>query len=192
MARSDGGDGRPSREFARPSDFENGWYAKPAVQSCYPPSMAPPPRDFGGHPGWSAWLGALTGGLGGVVMIIVAQSILAVRHSNIDVVRLLGRGAAHVFIRFADARIGGILGAAAIGAMLGAPLGLMTRRLLRIAPRLLFFTLLMSGLWLFVRTLVIEKMAAGLAGELPFGPLLVGSVAYGVCIAVAAPPRGHW
>ena len=188
MVRSDGADGRPSREFARPSDFERGWYAQAPVQS-HPPTMRPPPPDFGGHPGWSAWLGALTGGLGGVVMIIVAQSILDVRRSNIDVVRLLGRGAEHVFVRFADARLGGIVVAAAIGAMLGAPLGLMTRRLLRIAPRLLFFTLLMPALWLFVRTLVIERLAAGLGSELPFGPLLFGSVVYGACIAIAAPPR---
>jgi hypothetical protein len=124
-------------------------------------------------------------------MIIVSQSILDVRHSSIDVVRLLGRGAAHAFVNFADPRIGGILGAAAIGAMLGAPLGLMSRRLLRLVPRVLFFTLLVSALWIFFRALVIGKVAPELAAELPFGPLLVGSIMYGVCLAVVAPPRAH-
>jgi hypothetical protein len=124
-------------------------------------------------------------------MIIVAQGILDDRHSSADVVRLLGRAEALAFVRFTDARVGGVLGAATIGAILGAPLGLMSRRLLRIVPRLLFFTLLMSALWLFVRALVIGKMAAELAVELPFGPLLVGFVMYAVCIAVVSPPRGH-
>jgi hypothetical protein len=122
-------------------------------------------------------------------MLIASQSILIVRHSNIDVVRLLGNAAAHAYVRFPDARIGGVLAAVALGAILGAPLGLLSRRLLRIVPRLLFFTLLSSALWLFVRALVIGKTAAWLAVELPFGPILIGSILYGACIAVVVPPR---
>ena len=124
-------------------------------------------------------------------MVIVAQSILSVQHSSVDLVRLLGRAEEMAFIRFADPRIGGILVAAAIGATLGAPLGLVTRRVLRRVPRLIFFTLLLSALWLFVRTLVLGKMAPDLAARLPFGPLLVGSIFYGACIALVPPPRGH-
>ena len=124
-------------------------------------------------------------------MIVVAQSVVAVRHSSVDLVRTLGDGAGHAFVRFADPRIAGIVSAAALGALLGAPLGFLTRRLLRIVPRLLFFTLLLSALWLFVRTLVLARIAGALAAELPFGPLLLGSVIYGACIAVVAPPHAR-
>jgi hypothetical protein len=189
MALGDGDDVRPSREIARPSNFEKGWFSQAPAHSWPPPSAPPLPPTPIGRPGWSASLGAIAGGLGGPLMVIVAQGILSVRHSGVDLVRLLGHAAAHVFVDLPDARLVGLASAAAVGALLGAPLGFLTRRLLRIVPRLVFFTLLSSALWLFVRTLVIGKMMPGLAAQLPFVPLLVGSVVYAVCIAIVLPAR---
>src|SRR4051794_36760755 len=185
MAPRDAEEVRPSREFVRPSDFERGWFSRASVLP--PTSLSADLRPIG-QSGWSAWLGAISGGLGGLVMVIVAQGILDVRHSGIDIVRLLGRGATHSFVRFSDVRIGGLLCAAALGAVLGAPLGYLARRLLRIVPRLFFFTLLLPVFWLFVRTLVLGKLAPALATQLPFGPLLAGFIVYGACIGVVSPP----
>ena len=191
MTSNDGRDGRPSLEIARPSDFERGWFAQPPVPSRPPPSIAPPASVAIASAASSACLGTLSGALGGVIMLIVTQSVLGLRHPSLDLVRDLGGTAARALGAFSDPRVGGVVSAAVVGALLGAPLGFMARRLLRIVPRLLFFTLLLPMLWLFVRALVIGKMAAGVAGELPFAPLLVGWVAYGICLAVVVPPRAH-
>jgi hypothetical protein len=191
MTSNDGRDGRPSLEIARPSDFEKGWFAKSPVPSWPPPSIAPPESVAIASAASSTWLGTLSGALGGVIMLIVTQSVLAARHSSVDLVRDLGGTAAHALAAFSDPRVAGVVSAGVIGASLGAPLGFITRRLLRIVPRLLFFTLLLPMLWLFVRALVIGKMAPGVAVELPFAPLLIGWVVYGICIAVVAPPRAR-
>ena len=191
MTSNDGRDGRPSLEIARPSDFERGWFAQSPVPSWPPPSIAPPASVAIASAASSAGLGTLSGALGGVIMLIVTQSVLVVRHSNVDLVRGLGGMAAHALGAFSDPRVGGVVSAAVTGALLGAPLGFMARRLLRIVPRLLFFTLLLPILWLFVRALIIGKVAAGTAVELPFAPLLVGWVVYGICVAVVAPPRAR-
>lgn len=187
MVKNDGLD-RPSRDFARHSDFERGWFSHAPIPSSPPPSIEPPSVEVIATPGWSTCLGALSGGLGGMIMLIVAQGVLALGHSSVDLVRGLGRVIAGDNGNLGDPRVVGILAAAMMGALLGAPLGFMTRRLLRVVPRMLFFTLLLPTLWLFLRALVIGKLAAGVASALPFGPLVAGLVVYGVCVAVVTPP----
>jgi hypothetical protein len=188
MVKNDGLD-RPSRDFARHSDFERGWYSQAPIPSSPPPSFEPPSIEIIATPGWSTLLGALSGGLGGIIMLIVAQGVLVLGHSSVDLVRGLGRAIAGDNGNVGDPRIVAILAAAAMGALLGAPLGFMTRRLLRIVPRVLFFTLLLPTLWLFLRALIIGKLAADKASALPFGPLVAGLVFYGVCVAVVTPPH---
>jgi hypothetical protein len=177
---------RPSREPGRPSDFDQQWYSQAPVPSWPPPSMRPPPAPVG-DPTSSIWLGAVSGGIGGVLMAIVAESILDFRHSGVDLVRALGRAASAAGVPSPGAQIGGVLCAAVLGAFLGAPLGFMARRLVRVPPRLVFFSLLLPVLWIFVQALVLGRVAAAWAARLPFGPLVIGAVVYGACLAVVPP-----
>jgi hypothetical protein len=154
-----------------------------------PPSISPPPPPPPiGHPGWSSLLGSIAGGLGGFVALLAAQFIAYVGHLRFDlvsasrafVVRVLQGhefpGAAFVFP---------VVG----GAVLGATLGYLSRRLLRVLPRLLFFSLFLPILTIFFYAIVIRRFAPGLADSLPFAPLAFGSLVYGSFIAVVAPTK---
>jgi len=124
-------------------------------------------------------------------MLIVAQDILDYRHAPVDLVRMLGTAALHAGAHGASLRTMGLAGAGAIGAALGVPLGYLARGALRILPRLVFFSISMPVLWLFVQALVIGRLSQSLAKQLPFGPLLAGALVYGACVAILRPIRAR-
>jgi hypothetical protein len=132
--------------------------------------------------------GGISGGLGAFLMVLAVQALLFVRHARLDFVRWLGRGAGALGLGMIDPRVFGLAVATLAGAVLGALLGLVTRRLVRVVPRLVFFVLFPPVLLLFVQA-VAGKIAPWLAAELPFGPLLAGAVVYGTCIAIVLPAR---
>jgi hypothetical protein len=175
--------------MGRHSNFERGWFATEVVHSVPPPSLAPPPPapEPVGLIGSSLRYGAISGAAGGVIMLLTVQLALSLPRSSIDAVRLLGGVSAELGITVGDPRLHGLVLATAAGAMLGAALGFVTRRLLRVLPRVLFFSLLMPMLWLFVQTAVLGRFAPTLT--LPFGPFAVGSLIYAVCLAIAVPTR---
>jgi hypothetical protein len=181
---------RPSRQPGRPSDFDQLWFSQPPVPSYPPLSVRPPPAPVGDARS-SIQQGAVSGGIGGILMGIVAQSILDFRHSEVDLLRALGRAATAAGVPSPGAQIGGLLCAGVLGALLGAPLGFMARRLLRVPLRLVFYSLLLPVLWIFVQALVLGRAAAPLAARLPFGPLVIGAIVYGACLAVVTPARAR-
>jgi len=176
--------------MARRSDFEHHWFSQDPVPSWPPPSVRPPPPPIGAG-SWALGLGALSGCIGGFLWIVVAQCVLDYRHARLDVVRGFGALAARAVATPLNPQLGGLVGAALIGAVLGAPLGYLSRRLLRIVPRLLFFSLLLSAAWILVQGLVLRRLGGSLGGQIPFGPLLVGCLAYSACLAGVVPLRAR-
>ena len=136
-------------------------------------------------------LGALAGGLGGFTMLIVAQNILDFRHAQIDLVRMLGTAVARAGVHGASSQTLGLSCAGVLGAALGLPLGYLARRVLRVLPRLMFFSISMPVVWIFVQAFVIGRLSSALAKQLPFGPLLIGAVVYGGCVAALRPIRAR-
>jgi NhaP-type Na+/H+ or K+/H+ antiporter len=122
------------------------------------------------------------------MMLLSAQFIVFMQHSRIDFVaasRSLAKRAA-MGREFAGQ---GFVLPIVTGIVLGAVLGYLSRRLIRIFPRLVFFCSLLPILWIFVHAFVLRRFAPSLAETLPFGPLAAGAVVYGIFLAVAAPVR---
>src|SRR5439155_7962119 len=100
--------------------------------------------------GSSLLYGAISGGIGGFLTVLAVQWILVLRHSSWNFVRAMGRAVAAAGLAGVDPRVAGLACATLGGAILGAGLGAMTRRLLKVLPRFVFFALFLPILWLFV------------------------------------------
>jgi hypothetical protein len=172
---------------------ENHWFDRPSLRTELPPisERAVVVRSPIGHSGWSIVLGALAGALGGLSMLAVTEQVLHHQHSALDLASMLGSKGALAKLWLTSDRQAGFAVAAALGAAAGAPLGFLARRLLRIAPRLLFFILFAPILWTFVQACVMTRLAPWLAANLPFIPLAAGALVYGVCIALVPPIRAR-
>jgi NhaP-type Na+/H+ or K+/H+ antiporter len=103
---------------------------------------------------------------------------------ELDLVRLLGDSVGFADV---DVRVRGLLVATAGGAILGAALGFLTRRLIRLLPRMLFFSMFMPALWLCVHSLVLTRVSPTLAAALPAAAPLIGALGYGLCVAIVRP-----
>ena len=135
---------------------------------------------------WSTVLGAVAGGLGGFMMPIVAQRLILFTQARVEVILMLAAALTPAGLHGVDARMIALAFTTMIGAALGATLGRVTRRLLRIGPRLLFFSILMPVLWILVHALVLTRLTAT-GSRLPVWPFVVASIGYGSCIAVVRP-----
>ena len=142
-----------------------------------------------GHSGWSLLLGFLSGGLGGIAMLSLAQHVLTLRGFNVDLAELLSSSRGFAAVQLGTARQEAFVGAGLIGAALGAPLGYLARRLVRLVPRVLFFALLTPILWTFVHACLLGTLAPEVARSLPFVPLVAGACAYALCMAIVPPIR---
>jgi hypothetical protein len=142
-----------------------------------------------GHSGWAALFGAVTGAFGGFAMLAVAEYTLHVQGATVNLPELLSILVTRAGLDLGSARHEGFAAAIVIGALLGAPLGYLARRLVRIVPRVLFFAILAPVAWIFVQACIMGRLTPGLATLLPFGPLVLGALAYGLCIALVPPIR---
>jgi hypothetical protein len=124
-------------------------------------------------------------------MLSVAEHLLKLRHSSLDLYQMLSSPIARAHIELGGVRHEGLLAAILLGMVAGAPLGYLARRLVRVGPRLLFFALFMPTLWTFVQACVMAQLAPQLASMLPFGPLVLGALAYGTCLALIPPVRAR-
>jgi hypothetical protein len=134
-------------------------------------SDAPSGRSSGLPPikpaGWSTILGSVGGAVGGVIAVLIDERLA------------LGFAAT-------EARLGVAL---SVGAVLGGVFGRLTRRLFRVLARILFGAILAPALWLLVYAFAIKRFAPHFADILPFGPSVVGALAYGVCVGLIPPLR---
>jgi hypothetical protein len=90
--------------------------------------------------------------------------------------------ASHVQLRAAAAVV-------LAGAAWGAAFGRLTRRLVRVLPRLAFGAVIASASWLLFYAFVVERLAPGLAAAVPFGRSILGALGYGLCIGAVPPLR---
>lgn len=154
-----------------------------APPSSRGPALAPPPRI--GRLAPSAAFGLIAGGVGGVAMVGVTRGLLHIQHVSTGFLSALAPAALR---GLGPAAAPELATAALLGALAGLPLGLLTRRLLGVPARMLFFTLSMAAAWIGIQALIIPRVAPALSRHLPFLPLCAGAIAYGLCVALARPP----
>lgn len=135
-------------------------------------------------------LGGVAGALGGFVMLLAAQYVAFMRHERVDFVRASERLAVSLLHSqgFPGAAFAVPVGA---GAALGVVLGYLSRRLLRVLPRLLFFCLLLPILLLAALAVVVARVGPGAAGSVPLSPLFAGALVYATFLAVVSPLRSR-
>jgi hypothetical protein len=122
------------------------------------------------------------------MMLLAAQFVAFVQHSRYDFVVLSGSLAKRVAMGRDFPGQAFVLPVAG-GVVLGAVLGYLSRRLIRVVPRLLFFGLLLPIIAIFVHAFVVRRLAPGVAETLPFGPVAAAALVYGVFLAVVSPLR---
>ncbi len=155
-----------------------------------PPSLRPPPPPPIGDPLWSAVLGGVAGALGGFVMLLAAQFVAFMMHERVDFVRASERFAVSLLHGRTFPGVAFVLPVVA-GAAVGVVLGYLSRRLLRVLPRLLFFCLLLPILLLFVLAVVAGRGAPAASGSVPLSPLVAGALVYATFLAVVSPLRSR-
>lgn len=143
--------------------------------------------SLGGRLGWALVLGGIGGGIGGFAMMYAAADVARRLRIDVDVVRTVGRPAAHALA--AEPFDAGMAVAIGVGAVVGVAFGALLRYSLRIRARLLAAPLLAIVLWTLVHAFLFKSFAPRSLGALPFAPMVIGAAVYGLCIAILRPPR---
>lgn len=172
-------------------EAEQEWLAQQPISSWLPSSHHhEPPRPSGGL-GSAAVFGAIAGGVGGAAMFAAARAVGQLEHIPGDFAADLARHLTPAALGSLGSAASGLVSVIAIGALAGLLFGMLTRHLLRVLPRMLFFGLLMPILWILLQAFVVRRFMPALAGSLPLLPLSAGAVVYGLCLAVARPLRAR-
>ena len=137
------------------------------------------------HPVWSAFTGAVGGAFGSVSTVAVAQWV-AQRTSSPHDFFVLATEAASRLIGARPILLSGLLFAAGIGAVIGAVMGFFARRADRFLARFLFFVLIVPCLWMFTVAFVLRWAVPSITAP-EWLPMIVGSLSYAVCMALAWP-----
>jgi hypothetical protein len=141
--------------------------------------------DLGGSLGWALLLGAIGGAGGGAAMMVASGEVARRLHLDVDIVGMVGRG---VHLLGDDPFKAGIGVGIALGAVAGIVFGGVLRHSHRLVARMLAAPLLAAVVWTFVHAFVLKTWAPRL-GSLPFAPMVIGALAYGLCVAILPPPR---
>jgi hypothetical protein len=123
-----------------------------------------------GDPIWSP----LAAAVGGAVAGVLAFALVAWRLNP-----------AHFALGAQDARALGL--AAFSGAVLGAILGRLTRRLFPVVPRIVFHGVLAPSLCVVVYAFVLSRYAPHVAQTVPFVASALGAATFGVLLALVPP-----
>jgi hypothetical protein len=132
---------------------------------------------------YATFFGMGAGGLGGAAMLFVARTFAQSRGYAMDPAAALG-GKLPFHIAGVTPDLAGFGAAVVLGAVVGAILGRATWRIGRIVPRVLFFSILIPVVWLFAQIFLIGRMRPDSVSAVPAGPLLLGSLAYALCMAL--------
>jgi len=135
----------------------------------------------------AALLGALGGVLGGAGMLFVARAMMLHRGAPVDPSAALGEPLA-VRLSVAPQFVGFAL-AALSGLVVGGMLGRFTFRVMRVVPRVLFFSILIPAVWLCAQVFIVGHASRAIVAALPFAPFLVGSLVFALCVAIVPAAR---
>jgi hypothetical protein len=144
-----------------------------------------PPKARGRF-AWALGFGAIGGVVGGPFMLLAASAIARRVGIDLDAAQVVGE---IVRAWTSDAFTAGLALAAIIGAAFGALFGLLTRYSLRLPSRALTGVLLAPTVWTLFQAFVFKTYASATLGALPFGPMVIGAAAFGLCTTILPPPR---
>jgi hypothetical protein len=137
------------------------------------------------HPVWSAFTGAVGGAFGSVSTVAVAQWVAERTSSPHDFFALATKAASRL-VGAPPTVLSGLLFAAGIGAVIGTIMGFLARRADRFLARFLFFVLIVPCLWMFTVAFLLRWAVPSISAP-EWLPMIVGSLSYAVCMALAWP-----
>lgn len=146
--------------------------------------------------------GAMAGAVAGPAMVVVATVLASRSHHAIDLPAMMAAMVAHAgHAPAASAHtlgdtLGGTLGCTLgwtmvviAGAALGGLFALFTRRLRSFPAMIAFGGIASFALWTSFHGLLLMRVAPWLAKMLPYGPMVLGSIAAGLVLALQVPIR---
>ena len=133
--------------------------------------------------------GAITGAVGGVVMLAVATLLARRAGHPIDVASIIGEVLTRGGLFGTTAFVVGVAAALGAGALIGAAFAWVTRRLRQLAPLMLFGLLLASASWMVVHVLALPRFVPWLAHALPLAPMTIAAAVFGLVLSLELPLR---
>jgi hypothetical protein len=130
--------------------------------------------------------GAMAGAMAGPAMLGTATLLSARAHHAIDLPGLIGT-ALHAPVQWAHPA--GWALAVVVGAVIGSVFAVFTRRLRHFAPMIAFGMIASFALWTLVHAFALPRIAPWLAKMLPYGPMVLASIAFGSLLALQVPIR---
>jgi hypothetical protein len=157
------------------------WFDEDEAAGSEP--VGPLPRT--GDPMWSGVAGAVAGAFGGVVALGTTDWM--VNHGQLTVHWRIAVGQASAASIDPVAVRASVALAALAGAILGWLFGGLTRRLFPVVPRIVFGAIVTPALCTVVYAFILPRFAPAFLNAVPFTPLMLGALAYGVCVALMPP-----
>ena len=133
--------------------------------------------------------GAITGSVGGVVMLAIATLLTRRAGHPVDVASVIGDAlsAGQLFGTLSFTM--GVCAALTVGGVIGAAFAWVTRRLRHLAPLMVFGLLLATATWIVVHALALPHFVPWLAHALPFVPMTLAAAAFGLVLSLELPLR---
>ena len=133
--------------------------------------------------------GAITGGVGGAVMLALATVLTRRQGQPVDIASMRGSGISRGALEGTAAFAVGVALCVLAGAGLGALFAVVTRRL-RQLPALMALSLVLStASWMVVQAVAIRHLAPWLARALPVAPMMIGAAVFGLVLSLELPLR---
>jgi len=133
--------------------------------------------------------GAITGAVGGAVMLAVATLVARRNGHPIDVASTIGEAVTGNVLFGTIAFVVGVGVTLAVGAGIGAFFAWITRRLRQLAPLMLFGLLLTSATWIVLHALALRHFVPWLAHALPMAPMTIAAAVFGIVLSLELPLR---
>ena len=135
-----------------------------------------------------ATAGMLSGALAGPAMLATA-SLLANLTGDPHITHTIGSALSRGATTGTASVVLAYCAMAIVGGAVGALFAWLTRRLRVLAPLIAFAIILATATWVVLQTLALPRVAPWLARALPFGPMVIGAMVFGVVAALELPLR---